>query len=104
MVLEVVPRMMNALVVQLMSGDTHCSNKVLEGYCAFHHMMLVLCTEYPDIRREVDRRVGDFMGKEGNRAKSHTPNLGELLCLLSCSSTSWADICEVMVREVMDRN
>eukprot|EP01084_Bolivina_argentea_P036294 67169_1 len=68
--------LMNQFVVQLM-GDVdidndkidikHASEKALIGYCAFHHLLLYLCNEYPLMRLIAYKKVSDFIGNSNKR-------------------------------------
>ena len=40
-----------------MQGSVWTSSKALEGYMAFHHLLLALAEELPAIRAEAERRV-----------------------------------------------
>ncbi len=47
MVLEVIPKLMNSMVVSVMSGKLYASVMALEGYCAFHHLFVMFLEVYP---------------------------------------------------------
>uniref|UniRef100_A0A0G4H247 UBC core domain-containing protein n=1 Tax=Chromera velia CCMP2878 TaxID=1169474 RepID=A0A0G4H247_9ALVE len=104
-VLNILPKVMNSMVVKLMAGDVHVSSKALEGYCAFHHLFLSLCERFPVIRKEADGRIARFLHYPEARHKQDTPNLGEFLALLSVSDEfSWSDVRREIMEEVFDRN
>jgi len=41
MVLEIIPKLMNTMVVSLISGNIHASIVALEGYCSFHRLFII---------------------------------------------------------------
>ena len=61
--LEVLPRVMNVMVVSLMTAaatSLHASEKALLGFCALHHMLLELAAKHPVIRKRAAHWVGQF--------------------------------------------
>eukprot|EP01043_Picozoa_sp_COSAG02_P041923 COSAG02_NODE_3521_length_6619_cov_27.887117_2_plen_1107_part_00 len=106
--LEVLPRIMNALVVSLMEkGETSrfASEKSLLGFCALHHMLLELAVKYPIITQRAEHWVNEFASHESCRNKHVIHDLGELLILLYlCPANSWAEIAPVFIQEVLIRN
>jgi len=106
MALEVLPRLMNTMVVSLMSGDLHASESALEGYCGFHRLLLMFAERYPkEIKEQVNELTQRFCSNESNRIKSAIPNLGEFLPLLTLAdSISWDQIVLPYLEENFDRN
>jgi Zinc finger C-x8-C-x5-C-x3-H type (and similar) len=102
--LDVCCKLMNSMVVALMDGKLHASIKALEGYCAFHRLLLSFVHEYPALQASVDVIVGDFGRDEHRRTKSSVPNLGEFLPLLTVSALRWADIASAYLAEAFTRN
>eukprot|EP00392_Amoebophrya_sp_AT5.2_P003304 g3309.t1 len=114
-ILQVIMKLMNSLVVQLMKGfEKAASEKALAGYLSFHQLLLLLCEKYPILQRQVECLVRNFVENttsagtgsassrssssaknnikedeaisvERFRSKKHVPDLGEFLCLLSVS-------------------
>eukprot|EP01125_Pyxidicula_operculata_P022010 TRINITY_DN8834_c0_g1_i1.p1 TRINITY_DN8834_c0_g1~~TRINITY_DN8834_c0_g1_i1.p1 ORF type:complete len:1235 (-),score=323.08 TRINITY_DN8834_c0_g1_i1:121-3825(-) len=105
MVLTVIPKLMNSMVVSLMSGRLYTSIMALEGYCAFHHLFLVLVEEFPELKAKIDDTIKQFLTSERLRHKNNIPALGEWLPLLTVTSTySWKDVSEAYLVEMFDRN
>ncbi|GAQ84651.1 Ubiquitin-conjugating enzyme [Klebsormidium nitens] len=112
--LKVLPRLMNGMVVSFMKQDgsekhvnLHASEKALLGYCQLHHMLLRLAQDYPVIQAAVDRALSRFHSNLSAREKNETPDLGELLVLLSVAKTggvTWASLAPAFVAESFDRN
>lgn len=69
MALEVFPKLMNTMVVSVMSGDLHASQAALEGYCAFHRLLLYFVRKYPELQKIVNDTAINFCKKEENRTK-----------------------------------
>ncbi len=53
---EIVQKLMNHFVVQMMKGDVFASERALEGYCYFHRWLLVLAELYPGRGRKKKKR------------------------------------------------
>jgi len=105
MILTVLPKLMNSMVVSLMSGKLYASIMALEGYCAFHHLFLVLLEEFPTLQDKVNDTIKQFITSETLRHKNNIPVLGEWLPLLTVTEKySWKDISEPYLLEVFDRN
>jgi ubiquitin-protein ligase len=105
MALSILPRLMNSLVVAVMSGNLHASIKSLEGYCAFHRLLLAFVQRYPRLLKEINKKARNFVKFESCRNKEAIPNLGEFLPLLTvATSVSWRDIALPYLQENFDRN
>jgi hypothetical protein len=82
----------------------HASEKALLGYCTYHHILLHLVHEFPEIQERVDYLLSTFMQHESGRVKLVTPDLGETLVYLSIASEiTWEKIAPCFLREFFDR-
>jgi len=105
MALVIIPRLMNSMVVSVMSGSIHASLKALEGYCMFHRILLEFVTRYPELQDAVNTKARQFIEDDNNRHKSATPNLGEFLPLIAVSSqVSWDDAAIPYIEENFNRH
>jgi len=104
MVAEVIPKIMNTLVVLLSDNGVHASEKVLSAYCALHRLFIAYVEQYPAIQHYVDQKLELFCRDAGERHKNNTPNLGFLIPLLCISSLNWRQVIPVILEETMDRN
>mmetsp|Transcript_40332 Transcript_40332/g.94129 ORF Transcript_40332/g.94129 Transcript_40332/m.94129 type:complete len:715 (-) Transcript_40332:530-2674(-) len=110
--LELLAAAMNSMVVQLFTAHCaaagapplHASEVALDGYCAFHQLLLCSAQRWPHIRAEAERRVRAFLECEDNRHKRATPDLGRLLVCLTLSSRGWAAVRYPFLREMLSRN
>lgn len=114
MIFQLLATLMNSMVVELMNSaeqsrggeiQRHASEKALEGYCAFHHMLLYFAKRYPVLIEYADKQVYQFLSSEEFRCKRRTPNLGILLICLTLSRVGWAQrLRRPLVMEAFDRN
>lgn len=105
MILDVIPKLMNSQVVLLSSGQLWRCQKALEGYFAYHHLLLHCLQAYPSLRRSVEAKIRAFSEDASARTKERVPNLGEFLCLLSVSDAfGWDDLGIAILEEAFDRN
>jgi len=105
MVLEVIPKLMNSMVVSVMSGKLYASVMALEGYCAFHHLFLMFLEVYPELKQKVDETIQIFLRDDMSRHKKIIPALGEWIPLLTVTETySWKDVAVPYLLEMFDRN
>ena len=82
----------------------HASERALQGYCAFHHLLLAFCARRPEMRKEANRRVDGLL--KGNCTKAAIPDIGVLLALLSVTDRTWRDglVAWAVLGETLDRN
>jgi hypothetical protein len=105
MALVIIPRLMNSMVVSVMSGNIHASIKALEGYCIFHRILLEFTFRYPELAKSVNNKARNFINDDNFRHKSQTPNLGEFLPLIAVSTEfTWDDVALPYIEENFTRN
>jgi ubiquitin-protein ligase len=105
MVFEVIPKLMNSQVVLLSSGQLWRCQKALEGYFAYHHLLLHCLNAYPSLRLCLEEKMDEFHASPKAREKSSVHNMGEFLCLLSVSDKfDWDSMGVAILEEVFDRN
>jgi stress response protein SCP2 len=90
MVLEVLPKLLNTLVVLVSDKGVHCSDRALEGYCMVHRLLQAMVDFYPGLKSEARRRVEAFVRSPRARVKDQCASLGDFLPLLSICDGAWA--------------
>ncbi|RVD82337.1 uncharacterized protein DFL_006765 [Arthrobotrys flagrans] len=106
MVLDVIPKMMNTLVVLLMDNGEKISSKAIEGYFLLHRLFRALLVEFPQLQKEIDERIRRVKESEESRTKSVLPNFGNFLPLLSVSEKyTWTTpgLSRAIIGEFFDR-
>jgi hypothetical protein len=106
-VLDVLPRLMNTMVVLLCDDATpaHDLQRWLRGYCMVHRLFIAMVQTYPVLREEIRRLLQKFLHDERARTKDVCPSLGELIPLLTvCDSVGWEELGPVIISESNDRN
>merc|ERR1719192_1343826 len=112
-VLETLAKLMNTTIVNMNKcvDDVEVeeiqlfdSIKALEGYMAFHHLLLAFSMKYPKLVDIANQKIRDFCKNESVRDKEITPDVGELIVYLSISKYSWRQFFPAFAREVFDRN
>lgn len=73
----------------------HASTTALNGYCAFHRLLLMFVEEYPQIKEQANKTVSNFIRDESFRFKSVVSNLGQFLPLLTFSDITWQRVAHV---------
>jgi len=96
---------MNAPVnPQQLIDPKFASEKALVGYVAFHHMLLWLTHQFPQIREIARAEITTFIENETCRTKKYTPDLGVFLMNLAVAEEyDWADLADAFVHESLDR-
>jgi hypothetical protein len=56
-------------VVSILSGESITSMKALEGYLAFHRLLIMFVQEYPSLLTRINNTVSDFISKDNLRSK-----------------------------------
>jgi len=96
---EVLYRMMNTIVVSLMKScnDTlasingrsqvptllFASEKAVISYCHLLHLLMCLCRSTPPILQDATDKLRKFIDNPSSRVKTETPDLGELIVLIT---------------------
>jgi len=105
MAVKVLTKLMNTMIVKLMKCETWASEKALEGYFAFHHLLLVFVERYPSLLEFANTTIKNFIEDEKYRIKKVVPSLGEFIPLLAITDDySWSDVAAPLIKEVFDRN
>lgn len=104
MALEVFSKLMNTMLIEVLSEKIHASDKALCGYLCFHRWLLYFAQQYPELIQIANETVQQFIDDESNRHKSKVPSLGEFLPLLSLSDFTWDHTMDAYLSENIDRN
>lgn len=103
-VLEVLPRILNTIVVLLVDKGMSDLDQALRGYCLLHRLFIALVAKSPTLQRVIADKLQGFAANEQFRSKEKCPNLGELVVLLSvCGSVGWMDIIVPLMKESFAR-
>jgi ubiquitin-protein ligase len=97
-------KLMNTQVVNVMKGVMHNSSKSLAGYSLFHRWLIYLVTKYRSLQKSIDKKVEAFLTSESGRNKKSVEIIGEFLPLISVSKLGWTDIDIVFLNEICARN
>lgn len=101
---NVMIKLLNTQVVNIMSGKMHNSIKALEGYFYFHRWLIWIVSEYPEIQKIIDDKIEKFIENENERNKKNVVIIGEFIALLSVSSKNWFQVSNSLLKEVFTRN
>jgi len=104
MVLEVLPKLMNTMVVLLCDKGLGVSDRALDGYFQLWRLLLASVQTY-GLQKEVSTRLLSFRTPE-NRTKENVPSLGDFLPLLGVSGVAcgWVSLAQPVLEEIFDRN
>ncbi len=103
-IMEVFPKLMVTLVVNMMEQKEHTSLKALRAFCYFYRLFVLLMDKYPELYDQVETSLTNFKADEKNRIKDAMPNLGNMLSSLTVSKKfRWSDIIGPYLEEQMDR-
>jgi len=104
MVLDVIPKIMTTLIVQIADKGVHASERALDGYCAMHRLLVALVEEF-SLHSQVRSRLREFMTKGAARKKEACPGLGSMVALVSvCDAVPWVEFIRPYLEESFDRS
>ena len=84
-------------VVNINKEQLHASTNALNGYCAFHRLLLMFVDEFPQIKEQANKTVNNFVRNESFRLKTVVSNLGQFLSLLTFTDITWQKVAIVCV-------
>jgi hypothetical protein len=56
--------------------------RAIQMYCDIHRLFLEMTKEYPDIIKEAENAIEQFIQHPKKRSRTHTPDLGDLILYL----------------------
>jgi hypothetical protein len=81
------------------------STKALEGYCAFHRLLIAFIQRYPELNDYIIGIIDRFVATEEGRHKNVVPALGSFLPLLAVQEKyQWHQVAKAFLFEQFDRN
>jgi len=104
LVFEVLPKIMNSMVVNVSKHKLHASVKALEGYIAFHRLIIYFVQFYPELLEHANTIVRNFIAAGDNRTKQKVPDLGVFLTYLAITDYQWSDIAKKYMAESFTRH
>lgn len=103
-VLEVLPKMLLTLVVDMTNEALHHSYKSIRMLMYVHRLLTLFLEKYPQLNDTIDEKLQKFIDSPEKRIKDETPNIGELLVLLTVSQKyNWDDLKSAYLGEQLDR-
>jgi len=103
-VIEVLPKMLLTLVVDMTNESLHHSYKSIKMMMYTHRLFTMFLEKYPELKKVIDEKLKIFIENPESRIKDVTPNIGDLLVYLTVSETyNWADLKDSYLSEQMDR-
>jgi ubiquitin-protein ligase len=105
MAVDVLCKLMNTMSVLIADKGLHASTKALEGYCAFHRLLIAFIQRYPELNDYIIGIIDRFVATEEGRHKNVVPALGNFLPLLAVQEKyQWHQVAKAFLFEQFDRN
>lgn len=103
-VLEVLPKMLLTLVVDMTNEALHHSYKSIRMLIYVHRLLLLFIEKYQGLQDAIEDKIQTFIEKPETRIKDETPNIGDIFVLLTVSRKySWNDFKDAYLGEQLDR-
>lgn len=104
LVLEVLPKILVTTVIDFADNNIYYSVNNLKFFVYVYRLFHLFISEHPEIMTMINEKIEVFLESADNRAKSVTPNLGDLMIYTLLSDTyRWENIREAYVHEQLDR-
>jgi len=103
LVFKVMPKFFNNIVLNIISENVHNSSRSLEILIYVFRTMLLLEEEFPEIKKEANKNIDEFIKNPEQRIKDKTPSLGDLLVMLTLSDKKIEELLPSYIEEQMDR-
>ncbi|KAL4510765.1 hypothetical protein ABPG72_004919 [Tetrahymena utriculariae] len=103
-VLQVLPNLINKMIVALLNDSMHQSISAIEAYVHFTQLFHYLIEDNPSIAKEVDLRVKAMIQSDKARSKQELGDIGEFLVILTASQYALTpSLINVLYREYFAR-
>jgi ubiquitin-protein ligase len=89
-VIDILPTLLNKMIIFLIKGSTHLSNSAMEAYC--HYIMLInrLIEDFPEIKNHLEKLIKEL--NEGSFNKTTVPDIGNFVVLLFFSKVKITEL------------
>ena len=87
-VLVVYGKLLNGILVSMVTGEISDSERFIEAFVRLRETLRVLIGNNASRRREVHQVMHDFIEDDSKRLKDKIPDVGELLAIYSCCSST----------------
>jgi ubiquitin-protein ligase len=102
---DIICKLMSSMIVDMLKEDIFISNKALNGFCEFHHLLIQFIKWYPEIIDIANNKIYNFINDSGYTRKNKIPSLGDFLVLLLVTNKyTWNDIKSNYKIESLDRS
>jgi len=82
-ILEVFPKLFITLVYHIMDEKKHPSIRIIRILTHIHSTFLYCLQSYPELKKQIQETIDNFIKSEEARHKNVVPNLGCILAMLS---------------------
>lgn len=86
-ILEILPNLINSMIVEIMRGDKASAISYFEALCSFWRTLRFFLFESPEaetLRSEAMKKMQFFCRMEDGRHKQNVPDVGQFLALYTC--------------------
>ena len=106
MILQVLPVILNKMIVKILKGELHQSVAAIQAYAHFYRLMMKLLEEFPEVKNSIDGLVDNMKRGENQRSKENLGDMGEFLIKLGLSKYGLKDpeINELLIEEYLARH
>merc|ERR1719471_2815517 len=86
-ILEILPNLINSMIVEIMKGDKASAISYFEALCSFWRTLRFFLFESPEaetLRGQAMKKMQSFCTTEDGRHKQNVPDVGQFLALYTC--------------------
>ena len=103
MVLDLFPKILVTLGVQIMNEKRHASIRIFRILFHIHYLYLTFLSEYPHLREEIAKSIQEFNTHEEKRHKDTIPSLGAYLTHFIVNWNDMDGALDAILEEQLDR-
>jgi len=103
-VLELLPKLIQTIIYQMMDEKKHTSLKALRLLIYFHRLFLLLIKAHPGLVSLIEEKLNKFAASEDGRSKDAISSLAAMLaCVSVAPNVTWTSLKEAYLQEHFDR-
>ena len=102
LVLKAMTKFFNACCLNIVNEKVNIS-RAIEILLYIYRVLILLVQKYPEIKKEVEEKLENFIKNPEERIKEKTPSLGDILVMLCVSDHKIEELLPCYISEQMDR-